>query len=140
MGSFVHTAELPCADPNGRASRAVLSAGADVGQLRVTAPDDERLPAREAAGAYLRSAYRGVSRSPGSADGVCRSSASRMCLKKLRLRRFFLRRPFGLPTSQGSGGLGCMDSTLTPGHPEPFESEGARAAKGWTGTGASSSG
>src|SRR3989449_9892441 len=30
-------------------------------------------------------------------------------------RRFFLRRPFGLPTSQGRGGLGCMDSTLALG-------------------------
>src|SRR2546426_5419737 len=27
----------------------------------------------------------------------------------------FLRRPFGLPTSQGRGGLGCMDSTLALG-------------------------
>ena len=54
---------------------------------------------------------------------------------------FTFARPFGLhfsrfphhvpptgPTSQG-GGLGCMDSTLTPGHPEPFESQGTRAAK-----------
>src|SRR2546426_12008484 len=30
-------------------------------------------------------------------------------------RSFFLRRPFGLPTSQGRGGLGCMDSTLALG-------------------------
>ncbi len=30
-------------------------------------------------------------------------------------RRFFLRRPFGLPTSQGRGGLGSMDSTLALG-------------------------
>src|SRR5712691_9677307 len=35
--------------------------------------------------------------------------------KIARLRRFFLRRPFGLPTSQGRGGLGCMDSTLALG-------------------------
>src|SRR2546422_908265 len=30
-------------------------------------------------------------------------------------RRLFLRRPLGLPTSQGRGGLGCMDSTLALG-------------------------
>src|SRR3989454_1219808 len=30
-------------------------------------------------------------------------------------RSFFLRRPFGLPTSQGRGGLGSMDSTLALG-------------------------
>src|SRR2546425_9653169 len=31
------------------------------------------------------------------------------------LFRSFLRRPLGLPTSQGRGGLGCMDSTLALG-------------------------
>ena len=102
MGSFVHTAELPCADPNGRANRAVLSAGADLGQLRVTAPDDERLPARAAAGAYLRSAYRGMAR--------------QVVKKIVRLASAFpFRRPFGLPTSQGRGGLGSMDSTRALG-------------------------
>src|SRR2546427_782729 len=38
------------------------------------------------------------------------------CLKKIvRLASAFLHRPFGLPTSQGRGGLGCMDSTLALG-------------------------
>ncbi len=32
--------------------------------------------------------------------------------KNVRVHRFFLRRSFGLPTSQGRGGLGSMDSTL----------------------------
>src|SRR5437879_271817 len=35
--------------------------------------------------------------------------------KRWDWRRFFLRRPFGLPTSQGRGGLGSMDSTLALG-------------------------
>src|SRR2546425_1521341 len=80
MGSFVHTAELPCADPNGRANRAVLSSGADLGQLRVTAPDDERLPARAAAGAYLRSAYRGYV----SLAGISRWCVSVFCFREVR--------------------------------------------------------
>src|SRR2546425_11006611 len=57
--------------------------------------------------------------------------------KKLRdWRRLFLRRPFGLPTSQGRGGLGCMDSTPPPGHLGPFEADGGRAAQRRRATGA----
>ena len=46
------------------------------------------------------------------------SWGARRCVgakKIVRLHRFFLRRPLGLPTSQGRGGLGSMDSTLALG-------------------------
>src|SRR2546427_5591589 len=41
--------------------------------------------------------------------------AASVLKKFVRLASTFLRRPFGLPTSQGRGGLGSMDSTLALG-------------------------
>src|SRR3989442_2578669 len=62
-----------------------------------------------------------------------RGRSVRQGLKKIvRFASAFPSPPFRSSGFAWRGGLGSMDSTLTPGHPEPFESQGTRAAKWWT--------